>query len=113
LSKRCRSSLGSLQNIFATGGHSCWGFHLVKLYYRDVSLETWSWSRDRPRPLFSGLGLGLDRPGLGLGLGLDRPGLGLGLGLRCPDLDNISDLWVSGLDVAEGINATTPFGASI
>jgi hypothetical protein len=57
---------------------------------RDVSLETWSWSRDCPRPLFSGLGLGLDWPGLGLGLGLDRPGLGLGLGLRCPGLDNIS-----------------------
>jgi hypothetical protein len=86
----CQSieGLGSLQNIFATGGHSCWGFHLVKLYYRDVSLETWSWSQDCPRPLFSGLGL--DRPSFDLGLGLDRPGLGLGL--RCPGLDNISGL---------------------
>ena len=30
----------------------------------------------------SGLGLGLEGPGLGLGLGLEGPGLGLGLGLQ-------------------------------
>jgi hypothetical protein len=41
---------------------------------RYVGFETRYWSRDRSRPLYGGIGLGLDRPGVGLGL---EPG-GLG-----------------------------------